>query len=69
MIVVTVVDDGVIIDEIQIEDKGQCSHAPYFNEYEWRSTRSVGMSGEIVHHPADGAMRLAYDVLRKRARR
>lgn len=68
MMVVTVVIDGEVIDEIQIENKGVVKTAPYFTRYEWRSTKHVA-SGEVLHHPERGAYRLAEHVLRERRAR
>lgn len=62
MMVVTIVINGEVIDEIQIENKGVVKSAPYFTRYEWRSTKRV-MSGDVIHHPEHGAYRLAEFVL------
>lgn len=65
MMVVTIVVNGEVIDEIQVENKG-VSTAPYFHDYEWRSTKRVA-SGDLIHHPDDGPHKLAAKVLSARA--
>lgn len=65
MMVVTIVINGEMIDEIQIENKGVVKSAPYFTKYAWRSTKRVA-SGEVMHHPERGVYRLAQQVLRER---
>lgn len=72
MIVLTVVDDGVIIDEIQIEQMVE-SHNVQPGMFEWRSTRFddgkpvVRMSGEVRHFASDGAISLVRKVLASRS--
>lgn len=63
--VVTVMVNGEVIDEIQVENKG-VSTAPYFTRHEWRSTKRVA-SGELLHHPDDGPHKLAAKALNARA--
>lgn len=66
MMVVTIVVNGEVIDEIQVENKGVSTAAPYFTHYEWRSTKRV-RSGDLLHHPDDGPHKLAAMALSARA--
>lgn len=64
MIVITVTDDGVIVDEIQIEPMPTDLSR---NFYEWRSTKLPGASGTVRHRHDDGLMVLARLVLERRS--
>lgn len=66
MMVVTVMVNGEVIDEIQIENKGVVTNSPYFMRHEWRSTKRIA-SGDLLHHPDDGPHKLAAKVLKARA--